>query len=129
MVRIGQRLFGVISTKPLGTRRSLPSWTTSARRRVSSVGTSWSAMPSRWQRSVAHGILRDEAVGRAFDEIAVAVDGFEHAAESVGRLEDCQVERCGSEFGEAMGRREAADATADDGDAGHGGIDSWVVTR
>ena len=57
VVRIGQSLLGVISTKPLGTRWSSPLWTTSARRRVSSVGMSWSARPIRWQRSRAQGYL------------------------------------------------------------------------
>ena len=61
--------------------------------------------------------FRLEAVGRALDEEAVAVDGVEDAAEAVGGLEERQF-GVRQELGESMRGGQAADAAADDGDAG-----------
>ena len=117
VVRIGQVWLAVISTKPRGTGSSSPSRTTSARRRVSSVGSEFVGQANSLAEVGRPGILGDEAVGRAFDEEAVAVDRFEDAAEGGRPLRRATSSACGSELGDAMRRREAADATADDGNS------------
>ena len=119
MVRIGHRLFGVISTKPSGTRINSPPRTTSARRCDSSVGNRSPSIPTRRHRSIAPGILRDEAIRRALDEKAIAADRFQHAAQPIAGLEQHQL-RLRQNLGQPMRRRQTADAPADDGDAGDG---------
>ena len=61
-------------------------------------------------------LSRREHVRRAFDEPAVAADGFQDAAQAGASLGEGKLSR-GVELGEMMCGGEARDSTADDGDA------------
>ena len=96
---------------------NLPSRTTNARRRRSSVVSSSSAIPSWRQRSIAGRWLDQKVVGRLLDEKAVAFDRVQHAAEATGGLEQREF-GLRQQLGETMCGGQTADAAADDGDAG-----------
>jgi len=75
------------------------------------------------------GIFRSEHVRAAFDEISVAADRLQYAAESIARFEERHLSGR-LEFDQPMRGRESGNAAADHGDSAgrfRWGLSSWTA--